>query len=253
MHEQAVRCGWRSTIGYWTAPSDTPQDVVEKYVSASRVIREKSLDSYISVKAPAFNYDFGLLMEVLDVAKESGHRVHFDAMSPDSVPPTFSLIERALKTHRNLGCTLPARWGRSTEDTGRVIEWAIPVRIVKGQWPDPSVPGLDPRAQYLKIIGRLSGKAAHVAVATHDRAVAREALRVLSETGTPCEMEQLSSLPQNCARLAKGYHIPLRVYVPYGYPSMPYDIWQVRARPQIINWVLRDILVGTHRHLHPVR
>jgi hypothetical protein len=74
---------------------------------------------------------------------------------------------------------------------------------------------------------------------------------MLKDAKTPCEMEQLSSLPQNCAGVAKSLQIPLRIYVPFGHASLPYDIWQVRARPQIVAWVLRDAVTGKHRHLSP--
>ena len=170
-------------------------------------------------------------------------------MDPDSADRTFNLLERTLAKHRNLGCTLPGRWKRSAEDAARVIEWGIPVRVVKGQWPDPGIPKFEARAGYLEVIRRLSGKAAQVAVATHDQGLARKALRSLTESGTSCEMEQLSSLPHTCSQIANGFHVPFRLYVPYGYPSMPYDIWQVRARPQIVRWVIRDALRGRHRKL----
>jgi hypothetical protein len=61
---------------------------------------------------------------------------------------------------------------RSLQDAERIIDYGILVRIVKGQWADPSAPGLDPRRNYLDIIHRLSGRAAHVAIATHDRILA---------------------------------------------------------------------------------
>lgn len=71
----------------------------------------------------------------------------------------------------------------------------------------------------------------------------------LQRTKTPCEMEQLSSLPQNCACLAQSLHVPFRIYVPFGHPSLPCDFGQILARPQIFGWVLRDILMGKHRAL----
>jgi len=253
IYDQALRNGWSCTFGYWSGPDDTPATNGRMYSTALQAILEKSLNCYLSIKVTALKYDIGIVRELLELAKGRDVRIHFDAMDPESADPTFELLERALRTHRNLGCTLPSRWRRSIEDTARVIDYGIPVRIVKGQWADPHAPGQDAHRNYREIVRRLSGRAAQVAVATHDHGVAREALHQLRKTETPCEMEQLSSLPQNCARLAQSLGVPLRIYVPFGFASLPYDIWQVRTRPQIVGWVLRDALVGKHRPLAAVR
>jgi len=241
--------GWSLTFGAWTRPVDTPRATLTSFLAALEAIRTNSLDCYLSIKAERLNYDFGLLTELLDCGANVKTRIHFDAMDPASPDPTFALLERALGTHKNLGCTLPSRWRRSLDDAQRVIDFGIPVRIVKGQWADPSGPVPDLRANFIKIISRLSGKAAHVAVATHDRPLAEKSLTCLKNSGTSCEMEQLSSLPQNCAGLAKSLSVPMRIYIPYGYPSLPYDIWQVRTRPEIMAWVMMDFLSGKHRRL----
>ena len=249
VYEEAAGRGWSCTFGYWSGPDDTPKTIGQAYMSAAHLIGEKSLECYLSVKLTAINFDFGFLLELLAVANEHGFRVHCDAMDPTSADPTFNLLERALANYRNLGCTLPGRWMRSAADAGRIVEWGIPVRVVKGQWPDPGLPNFSARVGYLDVVRRLAEKATHVAVATHDRLLARKALQILTENSTPCEMEQLSSLPLNCASLAASHRIPLRLYVPFGHPSMPYDIWQAHVRPQIVGWVLRDALRGRHRQL----
>jgi len=244
--------GWSSTLAYWSGPADTASSTSATYLVALKTILERTLQCYLSVKVTAIHYDFGVISELLQISGASGVRIHFDAMDPDSAEPTFALLERALKVRNNLGCTLPSRWRRSVLDASRVIEYGVPVRIVKGQWPDPLDRRRNAYKGYMEVIRQLAGKAPLVAVATHDRSLARDALRSLKDAGTPCEMEQLSSLPQNCAAMARSLQVPLRVYIPFGHPSLPYDIWQVRARPQIVGWVLRDAVAGKHRQLSVV-
>ncbi len=247
--QQAVNLGWSCTVGYWTGPDDTPKTVSQAYADAVRLVTEKRLDCYVSIKVTALQYDYGLLSELLAEANDHGLRIHCDAMDPDSASRTYDLIERALAKYSNLGCTLPGRWTRSVTDAVRVAQWGIPVRVVKGQWPDPQRPKYSARAGYLEVVRALSGKAGLVAVATHDRRLARNGLSLLTAGGTRCEMEQLSSLPHNCATLAEQHHVPFRVYVPFGFPGMPYDIWQAAVRPQIVSWVIRDALRGRHPRL----
>jgi proline dehydrogenase len=250
--KEASDRGWSSTFGYWNRPGEKPAEAAAVYRRALDLVLSAPYPCYLSIKVTSFEFDDGILRELLDRAKARDTRIHIDAMDPESAAATFGMIERALRKHRNIGCTLPARWRRSAEDTKRVIEYGIPVRIVKGQWGDPSAPGLNARLGSLEIVRALAGRAAHVAIATHDKPLGEETLEILKEAKTSCEMEQLSSLPQNCAGIARKLGVPFRVYIPFGYPSLPYDIWQARTRPQIIGWVLRDALLGKHKGLSPV-
>jgi proline dehydrogenase len=245
--KQAAALGWASTFGYWDKPHGTPAEAADIYRRALALVVAADHPCYLSIKVTAFDFDQGILMDLLERGKAKNIRIHIDAMDPEYAQRTFDMIERALTTHRNLGCTLPARWQRSVDDTRRVIEYGIPVRVVKGQWGDPDAPGRNARKGYLEVIEGLTKGASLVAVATHERQLGQQALEILTKAGTPCEMEQLSSLPQNCVSAARGLGVPFRVYIPFGFPSLPYDIWQMRTRPQIIGWVLRDALLGSHK------
>src|SRR5207247_3807890 len=115
------------------------------------------------------------------------------------------------------GTTLPGRWKRSAADALWAAESGLTVRVVKGQWADPSNPAQDLRAGFLEVIDQLAGRAPHVAVATHDVPLAAEAIARLRSAGTSCEMELLHGLPMKASlRLARKLAVNLRVYVPYG-------------------------------------
>ncbi len=241
--------GWSSTICPWDGPDDTPETVTANYEAALTAIRNQALDCYLSIKAPALNYSFEVLSRLLEVAAENGLRVHFDALGMESVSPTFQLIERAVGTYRNLGCTLPSRWRRSLLDAERVVDWGLPVRIVKGQWPDPQQPDFDPRAGFLDLIDALRGRAAQVAVASHDAPLAKEALSRLLQSRTPCQLEQLFGLPLRDASVARPLGVGMRIYVAYGQAWLPYCLSQVRRRPIILAWAVRDGLLAARRNL----
>ncbi len=249
LHDQAVGLGWSSTFGYWGGPDDTPSTTAKAYLDALAAIRSKNLSSYISIKLPGINFDTGLLREVLETAKPAGIRVHLDSLAPEDADRTFSILEEYAPKYPGLSITIPSRWKRSSADAERAISYRIPVRIVKGQWYDPAFPKLDARKNYLAVINVLAGKAAHVAVATHEPRLASEALRRLRQEGTSCEMEQMSSLPINCARVAKQQGVPMRVYIPYGFPSLPYSLRNAPARPAIVGWVVRDFILGSRKNL----
>lgn len=249
IRQEAAHRGWMCTLAYWSGPDDTPAAVVRTSMAALESLLADATGGYLSVKVPALGYDIGAITALLQRAEPSGVRIHFDAMDPESAERTFDILRKCAASHTNIGCTLPARWRRSLDDAEALAGMGIPIRIVKGQWQDPLHRRIDVRRQFLEIVRRLADSASIVAVATHDRPLARRSLTLLKESGRSCEMEQMSGLPQNCRHLAHELGVPFRIYIPFGYPSLPYDIRQVRARPAVIAWALRDAVAGKHRPL----
>ena len=116
------------------------------------------------------------------------------------------------------------------------------VRVVKGQWADVVKPEVELREGFLAVVDRLAGRARHVAVATHDAWLAKEALGRLLKAKTPCELELLYGLPMGPAlAAAREAGVPVRIYLPYGHGWLPYSISQVYKNPKILWWVLRDL------------
>jgi proline dehydrogenase len=234
-----------STICYWNSEQDAPALVAQHYADILAELARTDLASYLSVKATALQYSRELLIGLIERAASAGTRIHFDAMWPASAEPTFSLLTDLRAHYPNLSCTLPGRWQRSLTDAEQLIEWQMPVRVVKGQWADPAQPDLDPRAGYLAVIERLAGRAAHVAVATHDPVLAAAALQRLRDAGTSCELELLFGLPTRAVvPIARAAGVPVRMYLPFGAAWAPYCLSQVRRNPRILWWVARDAALG---------
>lgn len=239
------RPGYNSAICYWDGPDDQPRGVLGAYLAAMDALSREQLDCYLSIKAPALGLDRGLVMEVVERGRQTGIRVHFDSLGPEVADQTFSLIDQALPRSGQLGCTLPGRWRRSLTDADRVAELGLSVRVTKGQWADPDDPGRDMSAGFLAVIDQLAGRARHVAVATHDPLLAREALRRLQAARTSCEQELLFGLPMRPAlQVASLARVPVRLYVPYGEAWLPYCLSQAQQNPRIIWWAFQDLFFG---------
>jgi proline dehydrogenase len=243
-----AKAGTASTICYWNVEEDSPALVAAAYGRAIEALGQEKADGYLSIKAPALHMDRTLHRQVAEHAREKGIRLHFDALALEVTDDTFSLISDLLPLQPTIGCTLPGRWRRSPADADWAVERGLRVRVVKGQWVDPSWPEADLREGFLAVIDRLAGRAVHVAVATHDAPLAREALARLRKKNTPCELELLYGLPLKPARqAAQEAGVNVRMYLPYGHGWVPYCISQVYQRPGILWWVLKDLLVSAER------
>lgn len=230
-----------ATVGYWDGPSDSPRGVADTYLQALPALTGQG--AYLSIKLPALKFSTELACEVARGAAAAGVRIHCDAHDIELVEQTKTLTEEMVRCGAVVSCTLPGRWSRSVEDAQWAIDNQLPVRVVKGQWADPADPDRDLRAGYLEVIDQLAGRAASVAVATHDIPLAIEAIRRLEAAGTPCTWELLHGLPMRAAlRQAAEHNLPVRVYVPYGAAYLPYALGKLRQNPRIAWWLLRDLI-----------
>lgn len=240
-----ARQGVATTICPWDGPGDPQRQVADSYIAALLGVGGAALDCYLSIKAPSFGFSPDLLRELLEAARPRGTGIHFDSLAPETTDRTWMLIADAAARHAPVGCTLPARWRRSLSDVDRAIELGVRVRVVKGQWDDPSAPERDARRGFMALVEKLAGRANRVAIATHDPSLTRLALACLQRTATPCEVELLFGLPARTSmRIARAAGVPVRFYVPYGHGWLPYGLSQVRQNPRILWWMTRDWLLG---------
>jgi proline dehydrogenase len=228
------RAGMTSALAYWNDAGEDPRQVCAAYLEAVDALAAAALPGYVSIKAPALGLSQELVGAVAARCGERGRGLHFDSLAVAHQAGVFTHIERLSTTGIPLGCTLPAKFGRSPADADRAVALGVRVRIVKGQWDDPEQQ-IDPRRGFLTLIERLAGRAAHVSVATHDAALAEQSLRILISAKTPADLELLFGLPARPAlAAAKRLAVPVRMYVPYGRAWLPYAASAARRNPRLL-------------------
>jgi proline dehydrogenase len=233
-----------TTLGFWNRAGERPRSVADAYLASLDAIARGGFDCTLSVKASALGCSRCLTAEIVAQAIQTGVGLHFDAMRPDSVETTWQLIAESAARYSRVGCTLPGRWERSERDAQIAVALGATVRVVKGLWADP-LRDVDLREGYLCVIDRLAGRAKHVAVATHDTTLAREALRRLQDAGTPCHLELLFGWPmRDSLKIAREAGVATRVYVPYGTAWVPYCLSRWRENPGMLVWLMRDAFFG---------
>lgn len=237
------RQGLATTLGYFEAPSASPEEIVAAYEAVAARLTGTALGGYLSVKAPPLAFCPLHLRRIAETARAAGLSLMFDAHGPGDAEPTLDAVERLLPDFPGTGCALPARWRRSLADAERFRGSTARIRIVRGEWPDPDRDDEDAEADYMALVAVLAGRRAPVAVATHRPALAERALVLLLAAGTPCELEQLRGLPRaRTVAAARRRGVAVRVYVPFGPGWLPYAIDRALARPYLPFWLIRDRL-----------
>jgi len=237
--------GYPTIVGYMHKDHEDPRTVWRSTLTSLEAVAAKKLDCYVSIKSQALGFDRRRIAEIVKSAQAKDIRIHFDALAATDVGQTFSLIREMQAFHGKLGCTLPGRWKRSSEDVERAVDLGVSVRVIKGEWADIKEHERDPREGFLDIVDRLAGRVPQVGVATHNPTVARKAVRRLRAAGTACEIEVVRGYPiHRVLPVAIAEGVPMRVYVPYGNVAFPYTLEQVLRRPRVAVWVLRDFFRG---------
>jgi len=237
------RAGLAATLGYFQSGGSRPEDIVAANVAAAGLLAGRAGDVYLSVKAPPLSFDPAHLRTIADSAAAANMTLMFDAHAPRDADRTLRAVSDLLADFPGTGFALPARWLRSRGDAAAFRDGSARIRLVKGEWADPNWRGQDVEASYFALVARLAGRAAPVAVATHDPGLAERALNMLLAAGTPCELEQLRGLPsRRTTAVARRLGVPVRVYVPFGPGWWPYALDKALGRPYLLKWMIRDWL-----------
>lgn len=235
------RSGFGATIGYFQADAAGPEEVLAANLAIAGLLGAQAGDILLSVKAPPLEFDPVRLRTIAAAADAAGMALVFDAHGVGHAGPTLAAARTLLPDFPRTGLVLPARWRRSLADAAAFRDTTARIRLVKGEFADPGGDEADAAANYLAMAAQLAGRAAPVAVATHDPVLAERALTALLAAGTPCELEQLRGLPGRRTRaVARRLGVPVRVYVPFGPGWWPYAVDKALARPYLLAWLLRD-------------
>lgn len=228
--------GFSTSVSYWDGKAETALSVERAAMTAIVALAPRTHETYLSLKPPALRFSIETAVRLAQAAAPLGLRLHFDSHGAEVVERQHAMLDAMSAVLRPdyLGTTLPGRLRRSSEDAEYAITRGWPVRIVKGEWPDPDAPDCDLRAGFLSLIERVAGRARHVSVATHDAALAREAIACLQTAGTPCDVEVLLGLPAApLLTWAKSAGVRVRVYVPYGAGFIPNALGVLRRNPRL--------------------
>ena len=227
---------------------------------ARQIVRlaEAGLDANVGLKLThlgvRFDHElmFASVARLLDLAKLHGMPwLRIDMEESAIVDATLDLYARLRESGRdNVGVVLQAYLHRSPSDLERLLALGdLNVRIVKGAYLEPAAVALQDKpaidAAYVALLSRALPSAAFTAVATHDPAMIKAAVEIISRAGVARERYEFQML----YGIAVGEHrrvlsagLPLRVVAPYGPTWFTYLMRRLAERPANLTFFLRGAL-----------
>jgi proline dehydrogenase len=243
-------------LGEFIKTAEEAEQTVGEYERLLAAIAEHSLDAHISVKLSAI----GLELDP-DLARANAARLAREAERIGSFMRIdmehSELTDETIATYRamreqgieRVGIVIQSYMRRSLSDIRELAPLTPRVRLVKGIYVEPkSVAYTDPgivNRNYLELMEQLIACGSHVAVATHDRWLVDEALRIVDRHRLEPDQYEFQMLLGVAEELrdqlvAQGHR--MRIYVPYGRAWYGYSVRRLRENPSIAGYVARDVL-----------
>ncbi len=207
------------------------EDAFEKRVEdlreLSRQMGMKMIRGGISVRLSDFGFReqpakaLERLGRVIRAAEEYALAIWIDMEEPETVENTLEAYLDLRKKFPHLSITLQSRLDRTSADLRRVIGARGRIRLVKGEFPDPSGKSAnDPeeiRRRYLGDMELLFSEGAMFAIATHDEQILEGASKLQKNHPRMMEFQMYMGVREDRIRslLFEG-GFPVTLYLPFG-------------------------------------
>ncbi|MEO8503377.1 MAG: proline dehydrogenase family protein [Acidobacteriota bacterium] len=225
---------------------------VDEYVRAFETLRDRRLDSNMSIKLTLLglkideNFCLDNVRRIAATAKACGNFVRIDMEDRSTTDATLRIYKTVHAEHGNMGIVLQAYMRRTPRDIADLPADKPNVRICKGIYIEPrdtAWKGHDTvRQAYLGALEKLLAAGIYVGIATHDEFLACGATALLDRYQTPrdrYEFQMLLGVDPELRRILIAQGHRLRVYVPYGADWYPYSIRRLRENPEVATHVMR--------------
>jgi proline dehydrogenase len=230
---------------------------VQHYVDMLRRIRQRDLDTHVSVKLTHLGLDLSddlcvsNLLSIVSEAKALNNMVWIDMEQSHYVDRTIDVYKKVRKNNPNVGLCLQAYLYRTEKDLQNLLPFKPAIRFVKGAYKEPPSVAFRKKSHvdenFFKLCQSLLGQVrngARLVVGTHDttliRRIQQEALRLGVEKNG-YEFHLLFGIQTNeQQRLAReGYLI--RVLISYGSFWFPWYVRRLAERPANVWFVVRKM------------
>jgi proline dehydrogenase len=191
------------------------------------------------------------LFQIAKHAREKGSFVRVDMEDSPYTQHTLEIVADAHEKLGNVGTVIQSYLYRSEQDTLRLLDRGIGIRLVKGAYLEPESVAFrkkrDTDANFIKLMKILLTSKPYHAIATHDESIlsaTKEFARAQEISKDHFEFQMLYGIRRDLQfRLAQeGYNV--RIYIPYGRRWYSYFMRRLAERPSNVAFVARNLFKG---------
>ncbi|HWR66147.1 MAG TPA: proline dehydrogenase family protein [Bellilinea sp.] len=261
--EQLKVLGIRATLDLLGENTESQAEAAQStadILAALNALNTFSLPANVSIKLSQLGLlldaelAYANLVTILEWAKNLGNFVRVDMEDSSLTEITLNLVQRAQSAgYTNVGMVIQSYLYRSREDTSRLAQEGIRVRVVKGAYQEPASVAFPKKGdvddafdQLVKILlkaekdlgqpgGSEDGRFPPLtAVGSHDPGRIKNAQDQMLKMGLPkrsIEFQFLYGIRRDLQQSLVKEGFPVRVYVPYGTHWYPYFMRRLAERP----------------------
>ena len=229
--------------------------VKNQYSKLIKSIRERDLDSTISVKLTHLGLDLdfafckNLMTELTQEAKRFNVGIAIDMENSPYTDSIYKVYSHTVKIFHKVGAVMQAYLRRSFSDLKNLNNSKLVLRICKGIYnEDPGIAIKDKNEinkNFKLLVQTILSGDGYACIATHDIDLINSIERWINNNNISknrFEFQVLYGVPmtKTLNKLkSKGYKVT--VYVPFGSSWYDYSIRRLNENPKIISYVLKNI------------
>ena len=229
----------------------------DDYIDALRQIRQRGLDTHVSVKLTHLGLDLNEkacvdnLVAIVSEAKAVGNMVWIDMEQSHYVDRTLDIYKRVRKEYPNVGLCLQAYLYRTEKDLDGLLPYSPAIRFVKGAYKEPHSVAFkrksDVDANFFKLTTTLMqhvSAGSKLVVGTHDtkliQAIQDKAAQIgASKKGYEFHLLYGIHVSEQLRLAREGFSV--RVLISYGSFWFPWYVRRLAERPANIWFVMRKM------------
>ena len=243
-------------LGEHTKNQDVAKKITDQYCEIFQKINGMNLDCNISVKPTHIGLDISYrlarnnFLKLTSVARKFSNFLRIDMENSKVTNHTIKIYKECKSVYDKVGLVLQAYLKRSVGDLKLLSKQSFNSRICKGIYNESSQisikDGNGINENYIKMAKLMYQSGSYSAYATHDQNLIDELISWIKTDNISkdlFEFQALYGVPMQ-GRLeqlvSKGYKV--RIYVPYGKDWFDYSIRRLKENPNILKYVLNNLL-----------
>ena len=246
-------------LGEFITTLDEAEKNRDEYLEVIERFTSEKVKGNFSIKPTMFGMlldkevCYNLLREVVQVAAEKDSFIRIDMEDSQCVDMELDIFRRLRKEFpKHVGLVLQAYLRRTESDLVALNDlnsanYPISFRLCKGIYVEPENIAFkeydEVRQHFLRDLKYMFDNKMFVGIATHDKFLVEESMKMIGEMNIPKNMYEFQMLYGVSEELRDIIHEQghrVRVYVPFGKDWLAYSVRRLKENPKMVSYILEN-------------